>query len=165
MKKHVIWSSEFDMNDWLDFINEEYPDTSEEDRYELVCELNDLDLDDRRDDLDIQLSEEIVVLGDIGTWRGARHGRKVIETGNIKDCLYSDTDGATWYFDRYNVRCDAYHHDGTNHYLYRVFRSGLSDEQKEYFLSGVYHDGKWDDRMIRRYTESIRPHVAKVYGW
>lgn len=45
-------------------------------------------------------------------------GYKEIPSGNIRDCLYSDTDYSTWYVDRLgDLRCDAIHHDGTNFYL------------------------------------------------
>ena len=57
-------------------------------------------------------------------------GYKDIPSGNIRDCLYADTDYTEWYVDKYgDLRADATHHDGTNHYLYRVFKDGVSETQ------------------------------------
>lgn len=165
MLKNVIWSSDIDMDDWEQFLDEEYPDADENERYAIVNDLNNSYLDDERANLDIQLPEEIVVFGDIGTWQGTRHGHKIIKSGNIRDCLFDGSDMVTWYCDRYNMRCDTVHHDGRNHYLYRMFRRGLSEWQKDNFLANAFRDGSWNDRLIRRYTESIRPQVASVYGW
>ena len=50
-----------------------------------------------------------------------------IKSGNIKDCLESEMDDLTWYVDHLgDLRCDAIHHDGTNHYLYRCYKPGTA---------------------------------------
>ena len=78
-------------------------------------------LSDERVNLNVQLSQPIIVIGDIGRWNGRVAGYKMIESGNIKDCLYSDTDYTEWYVDKYgDLRADAVHHDGTNH-IYTVY--------------------------------------------
>ena len=41
------------------------------------------------------------VIGDLGRWHGRVSGYKMIDSGNIKDCLYSDTDYTEWYVDKY----------------------------------------------------------------
>ena len=142
-KNKIIWSN------WDD-----------EDDPELLSEY----LEDERANLNIKLDGTILVLADLGLWNGRRTGYKVISSGNIKDCLYDDCDYITWYCDQYNFRCVACHHDGINRYLYRVFREGLDEYQIEKFL-GKLERGKVNDRMLRRYTKSIRPEIAKVYGW
>lgn len=121
-------------------------------------------LEDERVNLNIKLDGMIVVIADLGLWNGRRTGYKLISSGNIKDCLYDDCDYITWYCDRYNFRAVATHHDGINRYLYRVFRDGLSGIQIGNFLRKVVR-GEANERMIRRYTKSIRPEIAKVYGW
>lgn len=70
----------------------------------------------------------------MGLWYGRRMGYKEIESGNIRDCLYSGQDDvySTWYVDKLgDLRCDAVHHDGTNHYLYRTYKDGVSESQIE----------------------------------
>ena len=118
--RHIIWSNDIDYDDWREDLEEQYPDLTEAERMERMYELNGNYLDDERSNLDIQLSRPILVVGDLGLWHGRRMGYKEIPSGNIRDCLYSerDMDHSTWYVDKNgDFRCDAIHHDGTNHYL------------------------------------------------
>ena len=132
--RHIIWSNDIDYDDWREDLEEQYPDLTEAERMELMYELNSDYLDDERSNLDIQLSRPILVVGDLGLWNGRRMGYKEIPSGNIRDCLYSerDIDYSTWYVDKNgDFRCDAIHHDGTNHYLYRAYKNSVSDTQIE----------------------------------
>lgn len=121
-------------------------------------------LEDERANLNVKLGAPIIVIADLGLWNGRRKGYKMINSGNIKDCLYDDCDYITWYCDRYNFRAVACHHDGVNRYLYRELRENLTFAQRENFLYKLVHN-EANERMIRRYTKSIRPEIAKVYGW
>lgn len=166
-KQWLIWTNYYlELNDWKDYLDEEFPDVENEyDKWQLVHEENDCYLEDERANLNIQLPNEIIVFGSIGRWDGTAKGYKVIKSGNIKDCLYDGCcDYTTWYCDRYNLKFEGYHHDGCNRYLYRVFREWVTEEQKERFFDAIYF-GKCNDRMIRRYTESLRPYIASIYGW
>lgn len=163
-KKHIIWSSFCDYEDWKDDLEEQYPDLSENERHMLMYELNSDYLEDERTNLNIRLPEEIICIADLGLWNGRRSGYKVIRSGNIADCLYSQYE-PTWYVDQYgNLRCDDVHHDGTNHYLYRMWKSGLSEYQKENFLLKIY-EGTVTASDISHYTQRIGNHIGKVYGW
>lgn len=119
-----IWSNaDLDYEEWKDWMEEEYPTLSEDERVAMMYEENGHYLEDERLNLDIQLSQPILVVADLGLWNGRRTGYKEIPSGNIRDCLYSDYDYTTWYVDRNgDFRCDDTHHDGTNHYLYRVYK-------------------------------------------
>ena len=121
--RHVIWSNyDLDYKDWKDDLEENYPDLSDDERYMLMHDINSGYLDDERMNLNIQLAQPIIVVGDLGLWNGRHMGYKEITSGNIRDCLFSDTDYSTWYVDKNgDMRCDAVHHDGTNHYLYRTY--------------------------------------------
>ena len=100
-RANIIWSNEnLDYEDWREFLEEEYPELTEAQRVELMYEMNADHLDDERVNLDIQLSRPILVIGDLGRWNGRVMGYKEIPSGNIRDCLYSDTDYSTWYMDR-----------------------------------------------------------------
>ena len=170
-KKFLIWSNwnlDIDDDGWKDYwdeladeYGEELTDNEKWDR--LYDEIN-WQLDDERENLNIKLEDEIIVLGDIGRWDGRVRGYKLISSGNIRDCLSDDCDYCTWYCDRYNFRFDGIHHDGTNHYLYRQLRPELTWEQRDNFLWKLRNEAV-SDRTIRRYTKSIRPEIAKVYGW
>ena len=110
--------------------NASYPDMSEEERIALMYEINSNYLDDERTNLSIQLPQPILMIADIGRWDGRYSGYGEIKSGKISDCLYSELDYATWYVDKLGVqRCDAIHHDGTNHYLYRVYKPGVRESQ------------------------------------
>ena len=142
IERHVLWSDiHLDLDDWRDFLMENYPELPEDKLYEKMHELNAEYLDDERRNLDIQFSQPILVIGDLGFWNGRAQGYKMIKSGNIRDCLYSDTDMTEWYVDKNgDLRADAIHHDGTNHYLYRVFKRGVTDAQIEnlHSIAAIY---------------------------
>ena len=171
--RHIIWSDmSLDPDDWRDDykefleINELDDDTNDENElYKWMVETNGDYLDDERMNLNIQLSQPIIVIGDLGRWNGRVMGYKMIDSGNIKDCLYSDTDYTEWYVDKYgDLRADAVHHDGTNHYLYRVFKDGVTDTQIENLQDKIYN-GKATRADITRVTKSLGDDIAGVYGF
>ena len=161
---HLIWSNALDYEDWRDYLEGEYPDLSEDKRIQMMYEINGEYLDDERANLDIQLSRPSLVVGDLGLWHGRCMGYKEIASGNIRDCLYTnrDTYYATWYVDKLgDLRCDDIHHDGTNHYLYRVYKDTASDTQIELLKEKLYR-GIAD---ITRVTRRLGDEIAQVYGW
>lgn len=159
--KKVIWSSDIDIDDWEDFFEEEYPDEelSDIEKYELASEMNDMYFDDEKCNLDIPTDFTIVAIGDLGFWYGRRTG--ALELGNnINKIMRFFVDGMSdleLYFDGKDIKGRETHHDGTNHYTYRIMKKGKSfDTMMEKELT---HD------RILRYTTSIAPFVKKVYGW
>lgn len=97
---HVIWSDiNLNLDDWRDDLKQTYPNADDNFLYEVMYENNASYLYDERINLDIQLPREIIVIADLGLWNGRRSGYKVIESGNIRDCLYSDCDFNEWYGD------------------------------------------------------------------
>lgn len=153
--KHTIWSNmNLDLDDWRDDLLEEYPDCSEDELYHIMWDTNQYYLDDERANLHKTVEGVIVVIADLGLWNGRRPGFKVIESGNIADILYDEAcDYCDWYADDEDIRFTGHHHDGTNHYLYRVFKGNPDD---------LYD--MTPDEMIQA-TTSLRPHVAAIYGW
>lgn len=165
-KNHVIWSNRnLDLDDWRDDLLEDHPESSEDELYALMCETNDQYLDDERTNLDIQMPGAILMIADIGRWNGRFPGYQEIRSGNIKDCLHASTDCATFYVDKLgDLRCDAVHHDGTNHYLYRTYKRGVSDAQIERLQEKIL-DGTVTRRDITRITTRLGDAIGKVYGW
>ena len=163
---HLIWSNyDLDYEDWRDDLEAEYPELSEDERYYKMLEINREYLDDERMNLNIQLSQPILVIADLGLWTGRHSGYKEILSGNIRDCLYSENDYTTWYVDKDgDFRCDDVHHDGTNHYLYRVFKDSASDVQREDLLDKIYR-GIATPTDIDRVTRRLGDEIGKVYGW
>ena len=171
--RHIIWSDiSLDPDDWRDDykdyleINELDVDPNDENElYQWMIETNEELLVDERINLNIQLSQPIIIIGDLGRWNGRVSGYKMIDSGNIKDCLYSDTDYTEWYIDKYgDLRADAIHHDGTNHYLYRVFKNGVTPEQAEKLQDKIYK-GKATRADITRVTRRLGDEISAVYGF
>lgn len=165
-QRHVIWSDiNLDYEDWRADLEAEYPAKSEDDRMALMYEINGEYLNDERANLNIQLPREIIIVADLGLWHGRVMGYKMIPSGNIKDCLYSDTDSAEWYVDRYgDLRCTAHHHDGTNHYLYRAVKPQATDEQVSRLQHRIF-DKQATRADITRVTERLGDAIGEVYGW
>ena len=164
--KHMIWSDiALNYEDWRGDLEAEHPDMSEDERISLMHEINADYLDDERMNLNIQMPREIIIIGDLGLWNGRFSGYKVVESGNVKDCLFSDCDYNEWYVDvRGDMRCTAIHHDGANHYLYRAVRETATDDQLDRLKNLIYH-GKATRRDIERVTERLGDKIGDVYGW
>lgn len=163
---NIIWSNEdLDYEDWQEFLEEEYPEMTEQERITEMYQRNADALDDERCNLSIQLSQPILVIGDLGRWNGRVMGYKEIPTGNIRDCLYGDTDYSTWYLDKLgDLRCRGVHHDGTNHYLYRVYKDGVTEAQIDRLKEKIYC-GTATRADITRVTRRLGDEIARVYGW
>ncbi len=165
---HLIWSNyDLDYEDWREDLEEQYPELSEDERVALMYDINGDYLDDERTNLNIQLAQPILIIANMGLWYGRRMGYREIESGNIRDCLYSDrdTDYATWYVDKLgDLRCDAIHHDGTNYLLYRTYKSGVRESQIDLLKEKLYY-GKATRADITRVTRRLGDDIAKVYGF
>ena len=166
--RHIIWSNyDLDYDDWKDDLESEYLELSDEERYLKMYELNGDYLDDERANLNIQLSQPILVIADLGLWNGHRSAYKEINSGNIRDCLFSDRDidYSTWYVDKLgDLRCDAVHHDGTNCLLYRTYKDDSTEEQRDNLLSKIY-SGTATQADINRVTRRLGDEIGQVYGW
>ncbi len=168
-KCHLIWSND-DLDyerDWKADLEEDYPELTDDEREQLMYELNNDYLDDERANLNVSLGRPIIVIGDLGLWYGRRIGYKDIPSGNIRDCLYAgrDDDYVTWYVDELgDLRCRACHHDGTNYYTYRVFKYGTTYDQMENLKYKLYQ-GTATRKDITRYTERLGDAIANVYGF
>lgn len=171
MKKYIIWQNyniDLEEEDYKNFLEEYYPDvTSEEEKYYIIEELNNQYLEDERANLNILLDDDIIILADVGRWDGRHRGYKELHSNNIADCLQfsQDCNYAEWWVDSYgNLKSRQSHHDGTHYLLYRAWKKGVTEEQKENMLEGLYN-GIISQRTIRRYTEGIGKYVAEIYGW
>lgn len=164
MKRHVIWSNRnLDINDWKDFLEEEYPEVTDEyEQYNLIEDMNMEYLRDERCNLSEKVDGRILVIADLGLWYGRKQGYKIL--GNtISDILY-DEDGEylEWYGDGYNIKATVSHHDGTNFYEYRVIRE---DRNIENLLDAIYNGEEINRKKLNYYTKSLYPYIAKIYGW
>lgn len=167
-KKYTVWQNyDLDFEYWKDDLREDYPEYDDDELYQIMVDINTEYLRDERCNLDIDCDDEIIIIGDLGLWNGRVTGYRETDTTNIGELLYldSDCDYGEWYVDRYgNFRSTQSHHDGTNCYLYRSWKPGLSEQQRENFLDAIYY-GKVTSKMITRYTKSVGKLVKQVYGW
>ena len=170
MKKHIIWSNmNLDIEDWRDGYKE-YMDSNDIDAdpndddavYAWMTETNDLYFDDEYANLNNELDGRILVIADLGLWNGRKQGYKILGK-NIHDILCSGAyDYTEWYGDGHNIRCITHHHDGTNHYLYRVIRE---DRNIDNLLDAIYNGEEITNSKLNYYTKSLYKPVANVYGW
>ena len=88
-ERHVIWSNYgLDYEDWRDDLEADYPDLSEDERISLMYEINGDYLYDERTNLNVQLSQPILIVGDLGLWNGRRMGYKEIPSGIALSLLF-----------------------------------------------------------------------------
>lgn len=162
-KERIVWSNDINLEDWKDFLKEEYPDvTDEEEQYNLAYETNNWYLDDERCNLDYPV--DLLIIADLGTWRGRFSGYKEV-TGSLSDIFYSECDYVKWYMDkRKDLAFTGHHHDGTNYYTYREWKDGTTETQKENLKEKIYN-GTATRKDITRVTKSLYPILQKVYGW
>ena len=171
----IIWSDDparmEDLEEYKKYLAEECPELLEESDDELylrLAENNNNRLEDEKINLDILLGHPIIAVASIGRWNGRVSGYKMIESGNIRDCLRSYVRGqsySTFYVTPDGeFKQDESHHDGTNYITYRLLREGVTDNQLETLLNTIYQ-GTFSQRQINRLTRKLGPDIAKVYGW
>lgn len=157
--KHIIWTEDIGrIEDWED-------DEGNPMSYEAASELNYEYLEDERYNLDIATDGEIICIGYIGLWNGRRSGYQLIGS-NVKNILYSRMDCMSynhWYDNGKDICQKEEHHDGTNHYVYRILKGKTHDDQ-------VANAEKLFSKPLTRqrigiFTKSLSPIVASVYGW
>lgn len=164
----IIWSNvHLNIEDYKDYLDEFYQDVSDEDeQYRIIWDYNYEILDDERMNLDRDIDGDIIIIADLGLWYGRRSGYKIIENASIADCLnFFDGDYAEWYIDdKHDLRCDEHHHDGCNHYLYRIIKNDLSETVVGNFINKLCN-GNLTRRDITDKTISVGKIVESIYGW
>lgn len=163
--KKIIWSNDVDTieaieKDLLEHKGEDgyYFDIDETNSWACACETNDAYLSDEIANLDKELGQSIVIIATLGLWNGTRKGWKHLNGTNLND-IFSETCGdyVTWYVENGDIHCTDIHHDGTNHYIYRAIKEGISDwEFDEEMANGT---------DIDKLTDKLGHYVSEIYGW
>lgn len=165
-KEHTLWSNiDLDFEDWRAELEAEYPDDSEDELRRKMWEINDDYLDDERRNLNIAISERIIVIARLGLWDGEHVGYREL-AGNIRNCLgVGCGDYRRYYVDKVgDLCCTDMHHDGTNHYTFRAYKNGVSVRQKKDFIDKIYN-GTVTRADITRVTRRLGDDIAAVYGF
>ena len=117
--------------------------------------------EDAQQNLNVQIDGCIVAFAELGLWDGKHKGAQALSS-NINSIFNAICgDYTKVYCDTYNVRCTDTHHDGTNTILYRVAKD---KESAEKLAMKVAYEGMTEE-AFRKATRSLRPFVAKIYGW
>ena len=108
-------------------------------------------------------SGEVIAIGTIRTWRGKFSGYK--ELKSLEDCMSSSCEDGILYVDSNgDLRKEESHHDGSNSILYRYWKEGITEQQKQNFLNKIYR-GEVTSRDITKYTKKCGVDIANTYGW
>ena len=145
---------------------EEYAATiSEEQLYDVCSDWDRCWADDEYSvmkELDCKCNE-IIAVADLGLWTGRVAGYK--DYRHLQDIMSTSCEYEKIYVDGYsNLRKTETHHDGTNTILYRQWKDGITDTQKDNFRNKCYA-GRLTKADITRYTESLGKLFCEYYGW
>jgi hypothetical protein len=123
--------------------------------------LTQMDFDAETTNLNKQLDNNILCIAGLGLWYGHRQGYKMLDN-NLNSILYqAQGDYYHLYYDGFNVVADDAHHDGTNHYLFRLVKDNVNIDN----LLDKLYSGTATNADINRYTKSLRSEVKAIYGW
>ena len=115
-----------------------------------------------RKDLNKQLNNPIVCIADVGTWNGRISGYSNVGN-NLNSVLNAHVNGTSDIlveYDGVNIISTEYHHDGTNHYIYRE----LKDNAPQHVRDAVECNEYVDNSALMKYTKSLRQYVKQLYG-
>lgn len=174
MKKHVIWESQPELNETtisyvradmkeMEVDNADMMSDDEVERY-FIDVINADQLDCERYTLDQQLPGKVIAIADLGRWNGRCQGYRIMGE-NLNEVLRSHVNGLSdlcVFGDGYNIRANESHHDGINHYLYRMLRPNVNEEP---LLEAIYSGKPVSSSMLNHYTRSLYPYAARIYGW
>lgn len=165
-KEYVVWSNLSDnVSKYIEDLKLDFPEYTENQLYESAYEALDTWLEDEHHNLNIPTDGQILVIADLGLWNGRKSGYRILNEKNINACFGTHYDYTKWYVDKYgDFRCMDIHHDGTNHYLYREIKQGISAKSMESLLSKIY-GGTVTRADITRCTKRLGDRIGKVYGW
>lgn len=165
--KRIIFTDSYDVDDYrVDF--EDYCDINgisvfDADINEFASECQEDWLMSERDMLSKPCGT-ILCIADLGVWNGRRSAYRILKGGKLNsifDVMGSDYD-ATFYVDRYDVKAELAHHDGTNYVTFRIIKDGVNPQP---LLDALFFQEEVTSRMISKYTKSMRKMVNEVYGW
>lgn len=168
-KEKVIYQdlSYFDsetIENWKEEIRNDYPDYSDDELMQLVYEENGINWQEDIADLSkINLPRSIIAIGWLGLWNGTAVGYK--EYPDLKSCFSGHDGDLKFYVDENgDLRAELAHHDGTNHYLFRMWRSNVSETTRENLIDKIYYRKDFQ-ADVSRSTVRIGDFIGERFGW
>lgn len=128
---------------------------TEDEIWEKAAEMVDMEYEDMRSLLNKKYDYNIICFADLGLWNGRREAHKILGH-NLNECLKGFIQGDTnlhVYVDRYNLCADESHHDGTNHYTFKVLKNDISNLEEASY------------NMLKKNSRSLRKDVKEIFGW
>lgn len=166
-RDRLIWTSQPDFEEYREDLMADFPEYSEDQLRDILQASNWARLQFDREELAHLYDDSILVIADLGLWDGRKSAYREIESCNLIDCFETsrDTLDIEWFVDKNgDLRCNDYHHDGTNHYLYRVWKDNISETQKDNLRLKLYR-GEFSRADVTRCTKRLGDEIGKVYGW
>ena len=174
MKRYMIWDSgavdeEF-VKDIRKEMESEYPNETDKWWWDFAEKTNREYLGDEQMNLSgIVFPKEIIIFADLGLWNGRKSAYKTTGTRKVSEVLKNGylrgLSNIKYWVDAYgNLRAEESHHDGTNTYLFRVFKDFVSEETEQFVLDKAARGTLTKDN-ITRYTRRLGKEIADVYGW
>ena len=149
----------------VELTREQYAKTmTDNDIYNECYEMESCWFSDCLSELDnVDRGNGVIAIANVGLWNGRRCGYK--EYSKLSAIMYTSCDYEKVYVDaKGNLRKEESHHDGTNTVLYRYWKDGITEEQKENFKDKCYN-GSLTARDISRYTVRCGKELADTFGW
>ena len=183
--KHLIWQKDIDYEDWRADMENEFPDMSEEERYDVAVETNYDYLGDEHINLsDVFEGKDVIMIGSLYRWTGAH--RWVVDYDNtssekvlrgqgrdielVEASVQRSSDSG-----KYELIERFGHHDDnfSSSFLYvRIKKDNLSERQNERcdkIIRDYLYEHKIDLKEALKeldtYTYSPSKEIANVYGW
>jgi len=158
--KHLIWSANIDMNDWLDYCEEEELNPESNETYESVYDMNSIYFEDECDNCNVDTKHNLVIFATLGRWDGPYKGYRCIPN-NISDAFCSMMDAAAnvsgdleLFVEDDELKAIITHHDGTNTYTIREMDSDDEDEFADYTPEQRFE-----------HTTPLGDYFKSIYGW
>ena len=166
MKDYIkLWdNTDINLADWEYLLLLNPTVTTTDEQYRLVRYELDVRREELIDDLNITLTDDLLIIADLGLWDG-RHHAIARHQGNLNQ-VFSRCCGdfQSLYIDqRGDLRCLDIHHDGTNKYLYRTWKPGVSNTRRENFVRRWLHTDYTDRQLITRYTDPVGHYIIDKF--
>ena len=120
------------------------------------CTVEDM-LEDLRMSLNIEVKSEIVGYAELGLWDGIH--RHMFCTGyvNMRNLIGEAEYGTSYYLEGEDFKMKYAHHDGNNVYVFRIWKDGVTEEQKEELKEN------FDVIKFYELTDGLWQYVEKAY--
>ena len=135
-----------------------------DDCYIFQSERMNIDFDELKKSLSINIGREIMGLATVRVWNGYRKGAKRLSE-NLSDILYIPSDSCIDDFSismENDVESTAYHNDGYYSVIYRAVKPGVSEDTIHNAIMRWVNNG--DSKRFMEITNSLVTYVCEALG-